>query len=74
MSEIEIKVIELLQNIFKCEVDLNFKKDEFPAWDSLKHIEVLFLLEDEFDIKISEEEMSTLTDVTSIVRKINNAS
>lgn len=39
-----------------------------PAWDSLKHIELMFLLEDHFGIRFSEREMSEMEDAQAICR------
>ena len=41
-------------------------------WDSLKHIEVIFAIEDEFEIEFTEEEMYKMNDVSSFVRKLSN--
>lgn len=38
-----------------------------PSWDSLKHIEVMFALEDELGTEFSEEELAKLDSVTKIV-------
>lgn len=38
-----------------------------PAWDSLKHLEIAFLLEDEFDIRLSHQEIGNLQDLEQIV-------
>ena len=40
------------------------------AWDSLKHVEIMFALEDQFSIAFTEEELVGLGDVTSIVEAI----
>jgi acyl carrier protein len=41
-----------------------------PAWDSLKHIELMFLLEDHFEVRFSEPEMSELEDALGIQRAL----
>ena len=38
-----------------------------PAWDSLKHLEIAFLLEDKFDIRLSHQEIGNLQDLQQIV-------
>jgi acyl carrier protein len=37
------------------------------AWDSLKHIEIAFLLEDRFGIRLTERDIATLEDIEQIV-------
>lgn len=39
-----------------------------PSWDSLKHIELMFLLEDHFKIRLSEREMWGMEDALGIIR------
>ena len=38
-----------------------------PSWDSLKHIEIMFALEDELGAEFTEAELSELDSVTKIV-------
>ncbi len=42
-----------------------------PGWDSLKHIELMFLLEDHFEVRFSEPEMSDLEDALGIQRALD---
>jgi len=51
-------------------VDPDFYSEEHPAWDSLKHIEVVLALEDRFNIRFAEAEMSNLDSVPKIARRI----
>jgi acyl carrier protein len=37
-----------------------------PCWDSLKHIELMFLLEDHFQVRFTPEEMAGLEDAAGI--------
>ncbi len=41
-----------------------------PRWDSLKHVEILFAVEDAFDVRFSEEEMSALESLEALVDAI----
>lgn len=41
-----------------------------PRWDSLKHVEILFAVEDAFDVRFSEEEMSALESLDALVDAI----
>ena len=40
------------------------------AWDSLKHIEIAFLLEDRFGIRLTERDIASLQDVEQIVKLV----
>jgi acyl carrier protein len=44
-------------------------RDDQPDWDSLKHIELVFALEDALGIRFEADEIGELTDVASIVER-----
>ena len=39
-----------------------------PSWDSLKHIEIVFLLEDHFELRFTDQELEQLLDAERIAR------
>jgi len=41
-----------------------------PAWDSLKHLEIAFLLEDRFDIRLNHQDIGNLSDLEQIVKLV----
>lgn len=41
-----------------------------PGWDSLKQVEIVFLLEDRFGVRFTEEEIATLDSVDRIARSL----
>ena len=43
------------------------RRDEQPDWDSLKHIELVFALEDALGVRFGTDEIGEITDVASIV-------
>jgi len=49
------------------------RRDTEEAWDSVKHVELVFLLEDEFGIEFDEETMAELDSIEAIVAAINRA-
>lgn len=42
-------------------------------WNSLRHIEIVFQVEEEFDVQFEEEEIAELSDVESIVAAVDRA-
>lgn len=44
-----------------------------PDWDSMKHIELMFLLEDHFGVRFSEDEMAEMEDTEGILRALELA-
>jgi acyl carrier protein len=41
-----------------------------PGWDSLKHIELVFLVEDHFGVRFSERELAEVEDAEQIVQAL----
>jgi acyl carrier protein len=49
----------------------NPRRTEIEGWDSLTHLEIVFMLEEVFDLRFSEDEivaLSSLDDILSVVR------
>jgi acyl carrier protein len=46
----------------------NPSRDTEPAWDSLKHVEIVFLMEDHFEVRFDGAEISSLKDAAGLVR------
>lgn len=64
------RVLALLTTVLKCPVDLEDSRQNLAVWDSLKHIEVMFALEEEFDMQFSEQELSELSSVKELVQRL----
>ncbi len=47
------------------------RRGEHEAWNSLKHIEIVFQIEEEFEVKFEEDEIAELFDVKSIVAAVD---
>ncbi|MFZ2446299.1 MAG: acyl carrier protein [Syntrophobacteraceae bacterium] len=45
-------------------------RENEAAWDSLKHMEIIFALEEKFGVRFTEEEMVELKSASGIVEKI----
>jgi acyl carrier protein len=45
-----------------------FLRADQPDWDSLKHIELVFALEDALGVRFEADELGELIDIASIVR------
>ena len=46
----------------------NPSRDTEPGWDSLKHVEIVFLMEDHFQVRFEGAEISSLKDAGELVR------
>jgi acyl carrier protein len=68
--QIETIVLAVLAGILKCDVSLDSNRKTVEQWDSLKHIEIIFALEDELGMEFSEEEIAELNCVIRIVERV----
>jgi acyl carrier protein len=50
--------------------DENVLRTDEPGWDSLKHVEILFAVEDGFSIRFNELELSALSSVDQIASAV----
>jgi len=66
-NETEIVVLKVLSTILKSEVDVTSSRHNTARWDSLKHIEIIFAVEDELGVEFSEEELASIDSVVKIV-------
>ena len=67
------EVRELLETALSTPLDgvENPSRDGVEAWDSLTHLELVFLLEERFDARFSEEqivEMSSLESILAVLK------
>lgn len=71
-SDIRAGVAELLSITVGRQIAQNesVARDSEPAWDSLKHVQLILLLEEHFGVQFSEEEMAELRSSDEIVRAI----
>jgi len=68
-QELETVLLTVLATVLKCEVSAKTSRKNTPQWDSLKHIEVIFALEDELGWQFPEEDLTNLDSVDSIVER-----
>lgn len=70
--EIEQTVLAVLRVVLKQPFDGNvdITRHNTPTWDSLKHLEVMFAIEDELDVTFTEEELARLDSLEKIVELI----
>lgn len=69
---VEVKVCELFTLVLEKPVSAGqpLSRATEPKWNSLKHVELIFALEDAFGIRFSETEMAGLDSLSSIVEAI----
>lgn len=68
-SQIEKTVLAVLTTVLKSpfEVGGEVTRQNTPSWDSLKHIELMFALEEELGVEFTEQELVQLDSVSKII-------
>ena len=60
-------VISSVLKINFCDVDIKLTSDNIETWDSLKHMNLVLALEDEFGVEFSDDEIVILSNYSSIL-------
>ena len=70
MTTVEIRVEQVFKKVFETDIIDVLDKNISPEWDSLKHIELILELEDEFDIEFTNIASSEIFNFNSCVKTI----
>lgn len=68
---IELRIEKIFVKVFEVDTPKAINKMDCQEWDSLKHIELILELEDEFDLEISDNAALKITDFNSCLEIIN---
>jgi len=63
MDKIELKIQELMATVFEMpavEITIESSQDNIDNWDSLKHLDLVTSIEEEFEIEFPIEEIGNL--------------
>ena len=69
----EDKIKEILATILEIdpsEVNNDTNPDSVASWDSLRHMKLVFAIEDEYDVQFSDDQIIQLTNVGNIINSI----
>jgi acyl carrier protein len=71
-SEVETTVRDIFEVVLKRPIDASetLSREAAGDWDSVRHIELLFMLEEEFGITFDEDEMAELQSFGEIVDSV----
>ena len=72
----EREVLSLMEVVFGVELveASQAKKSEIMTWDSISHLELIFALEEKFDVRISEKEIAEIKDLGDILALLTSRS
>ena len=68
---IELRIEKIFVKVFGVDAPRVINKINCQEWDSLKHIELVLELEDEFDLEISDDASLKITDYNSCLEIIS---
>jgi acyl carrier protein len=57
------KIAEIMKSVFEIDdtiEQVHYSKDQIATWDSLNHMNLIVALEEEFNVRFSEEEINEL--------------
>lgn len=70
LNSLELEVAQLISEITGESVGVESSRDSIPAWDSLRHVEIIFAFEDSYGITLEEAEMAKLNSVKSLAQRV----
>ena len=71
----ESKVLKIFEKFFKIskkELSLDLNQKNLPKWDSINHLSLIFILEEEFKIKFDDKDIFKLISIKKIIYLIEN--
>ncbi len=75
MSDIESRVRSVMVKVFQIDpgdLPAEASREHLSKWDSLRHMNLVLALEDEFGFEFSDKEISALTNLVHIVENIED--
>ena len=75
MSEIETKLKKIISVIFlidQNQINNQSSNENIKEWDSLKHLSLVLAIEEEFNIRFTNDETLQLTSFKNIVEILKN--
>ncbi len=71
-AELEHSVREIFQTVLGLSPgpDDDVLRSRLPRWDSLRHFDLMFSLEEQFDIRFDKEELARLDSLGRIVQRV----
>jgi acyl carrier protein len=70
---IELRIEKIFVKVFATEAPRAINKIDYEEWDSLKHIELILELEDEFDLEIGDKTSLKIIDFNSCLEIIRES-
>ena len=78
MKDLRERILKVMSLVFEVPIEMlneESSSDTIGSWDSLKHLNLILALEEEFDIVIPDEEVGNLMNyklIQIVVEELNN--
>ena len=78
MENVNNRILKVMSLVFEVPIEMlneESSSDTIGSWDSLKHLNLILALEEEFDIVIPDEEVGNLMNyklIQIVVEELNN--
>lgn len=67
-----LNVIRVVSETLQCQVTADSARDNIEMWDSLRHLEVIFAIEDYFSCQFSAESLSKMNSISEITAAVRD--
>ncbi len=66
------EIYQVFSNAFGREIEIgtDISRSDTPEWNSLRHMEIMFSLEEVFDTQFTEEELTNLSSINLILKRL----
>ena len=74
MESVQPKIYQLMSNVFEIpveEISEDSSLDNIESWDSIRHLNLILAIEEEFGVTIPDEEVGNLVNYKLIELTIN---
>ena len=71
-QDIGTRVIAVASRVLGVEVSLEDSRESLAAWDSLANVDLIFSVEEEFNVKLPSELLGKLNSVGDFVEALKN--
>lgn len=68
--DIEAGLLEIFTTVLAQPVTIHLKRAEAAGWDSLKHMQIIFAVEEKFGVQFTEAEIPGLDSIASFVQHL----
>ena len=68
-----LKILETILDLSEEDLSLESSMEDIEEWDSVKMMEIVLALEEEFDLYFSETQLEEMIDMRSIISAIKDS-